>query len=305
MGNVEGKFITLELKQKTIDELKEKNITMIEEMCIKQKHLSENENLEELITCDMKVLSKYNITQKQIYDLFRLFKCANRYKNEKNPDFVNEHFEQINPIGWCIWSNTCFKMNLHDEIFDVYVYVWGGAEECPILSFFCDTYCGYSWGDRDWFFRKHSTNEWLHIGDLLPFQIGNFGFFQGKNSSYRIDPKKLISFFNMKSNMNYEPNCQKYTYWTDWFHSNENEFVNGAEYDLVLDENELGYKIYKKSDHEEFMYISNQQHDSIMFDGAELRVSKYLNVRFNNRRQADKYSGHNIDLFEINPINNF
>lgn len=179
----------------------------LESKCRKLAHLGENESLKDVIENDMKVLQKYNITQKQIYDLFSSFKNGlNSHENKHNaqiPDFIKKHYETVNTNGWSLWRIRQCKFELHDKSFDVYVFVFGGAERCPILSHYDNKYYGYQWGDRDWFFINNETHETFFIGDLLALQILNYCFFQGFESKYRVDPEKIINFFGLKSDVDY------------------------------------------------------------------------------------------------------
>ena len=55
----------------------------------------------------------------------------------------------------------------------------------------------------------------MHIGDLLFHQITEHHFFQGLESKYRIDPKRLIGFFGLDKDISYKSEIETYYYWPE------------------------------------------------------------------------------------------
>jgi len=73
---------------------------------------------------------------------------------------------------------------------------WLGSVSCPISNVVDkDMKHQFRSGGCDWFVTKN--NEMIWIPDLLPKQIGMWGFFQSQSSEYRLDPEKYIKFFNL------------------------------------------------------------------------------------------------------------
>jgi len=102
---------------------------------------------------------------------------------------------------WSCWGSELARI-LKNKLL-VFRVAWGGAETCPFQSVHDTRYHGYEYGSHDWVFIKKDTMEIMHIGDLLFHQITRHHFFQSSSSSYRVDVKKMIEFFNLRSGVDY------------------------------------------------------------------------------------------------------
>lgn len=189
------------------NELDEKEWERINKCCINQKHIGENDDLQNIIDTDKKTLQSHGITFEQLNNFFskikyHFYKRLNdnkKYKLTDNEKKILHNY--VGKSGWCQRYFHCAK--IFDDQFIVALIGWGGAETCPFQSQLDKKYHGYEYGESDWIFIKTNTNETIHIGDLLFHQINVHEFFQSPSSPYRVEPKKIIEFFSLKSEINY------------------------------------------------------------------------------------------------------
>lgn len=208
------------------DRLTKDELQIIETQCKKQNHLGVNDNLMDIIQTDFDTLNTHKITYSQIGGLFR--KIEYHFKNscsikEVNDEEIDEKTRlEYNSMtekyikfghGWCSWGRriaTIFNGEL-----TVITFTWGGAEQCPFQNKELDSgYNGYKYGSNDILIKNNKTGKWFYYSDLLPHQIECHHFFQSPNSSYRISPEYLIDFFNIKPNIDYEPQLISESEWT-------------------------------------------------------------------------------------------
>ena len=192
-------------------ELDSEKLTQIELKCHEKCYLDVTEKLLNRITIDLETLKKYGLTKDDIYtnhrnmylkfhkvDEFDAYDCSGK----QDTTHANILFEKL-PANfgkdWSGWGKITNEIMLNHQHLRITCMKWGGAEECPIKKSFTDKYNGYSRGDRDWFVTNldNSTNIW--IPDLLPAQIGMFGFFQSPSSQYRLDPELYIKVMGLIS----------------------------------------------------------------------------------------------------------
>jgi len=181
----------------TVDDVE---YTRISDQCKKQNHIFVNDNLMEIIDNDRKTLDNFGITFNQLNVLFdaikKNFKDAPSYKMESNEiDIMKKYHDHISTVGT---SSLIF-----DKKFVVVNIEWMGAEKCPFQSLDDKKYYGHEYGSTDWFFLKKETGKSMHIGDLLFHQIIQHHFFQSPLSDYRVDPEKLINFFDLKPGVDF------------------------------------------------------------------------------------------------------
>jgi hypothetical protein len=204
-----------------------RDFKQLQSACCSHKHLKPKENLLRLIQSDTKTLDALKITGQQIFDLFQRLKCTVDHQTSRESEladqppksftkFIDRYLKrhdarEVTPektcsSGWCISSRQWCRLQLHNHVYRVCCVTYSGAEECPILAYYQQhhQYFGYDWGNRDWFFYQEDTAECLHVGDLLPFQIKNFEFFQGEGSEYRVSPEKFARFFHLQPGYSYK-----------------------------------------------------------------------------------------------------
>lgn len=182
----------------------------IDAACKSRGHIADNANVKDIIQCDEKKLSDRGITFRQLDDFFKkLVEHVNyeithgwefKHISDAECDIVEKVFKGINMSGWCCWGRNTVKI-FHDSI-TVLKLTWGGAEECPFKSLNDKMYHGYEYGSVDYVFMK--GDEYIHIGDLLFHQIVKHHFFQDASSEFYVDVEKLIEFFNIRQDINYE-----------------------------------------------------------------------------------------------------
>jgi len=212
------------------EQLPDEEWIIIEKKCRYQKHLGQDENLKNLIIEDEKIMENHNITFVQLKNFFDKIKYhadAHTYENEVvfNEQYINiVKSLNLGSPKWCLWGRMIFPI-FNNKIHVIQI-VWGGAELCPFRSPEDKKYRGYEYGSIDWVFIKCDTGEYMHIGDLLFHQISKHHFFQSKCSKYRVEPEKLINFFNLKEGVDYSTEV----------HAREEYVYSSAEYTGKLDE---------------------------------------------------------------------
>ena len=193
-------------------DLDSSEIDAIEDSCKKNGHLGSDEKLLDRIKLDNQILNSHGLSNKTIHDMhcnmWLKFNYEKDFDDVSNIDYnLNSslYMKKIpNEFGnhWCCRSRVSKKMTLNGQELVVTCAVWGGAEECPIEKHFSNNYHGYSRGDRDWFVHNTTRDLYLWIPDLVPAQVGMFGFFQGLDSEYRLDPEIYIKVFGLDINPN-------------------------------------------------------------------------------------------------------
>lgn len=189
------------------DKINEDEWNRIELQCKEQKHLAKNDKLRDIIESDEKTLESYGITFKQLKDFFKKIKYHFYHQMSNNVNYqINKNERKLLKTLKIDSNSFPYSWN-YTKIFNgkliIGFSIWDGAEICPFKSDLDKQYHGYEYGDTDWFFIKTDTNEVMHIGDLLFHQINTHHFFQSPESLYRADPAKIISFFSLKTGMDY------------------------------------------------------------------------------------------------------
>jgi len=193
-----------------IDEIK-----IIEEKCIKRGHLDKNITLLEQINLDKKVLDAYNLSKEDIYrnhrNMYLKFINLDKFDAYTDVDHGDHHqllLDNLPPRfgqGWCPRLISTNEIELNGQKLRITLHIWGGAEQCAIENYFSTEYHGHDRGDRDWFVSNLDTNEKIWIPDLLPAQVGMFGFFQSSSSAYRLDPEQYIKVMGLKNKVELFP----------------------------------------------------------------------------------------------------
>jgi hypothetical protein len=201
-----------------------KGYQKVEAKCRKAGHLDSDENLLDRIAKDKQTFTSYGLTPQQIYQNHRNLNLKFNYTNEfgaytsNGSDAHIELFSKGFPPnygnGWCCWGRTTNEFRLNGQHLRVTSIVWGGAETCPIEKSFTDKYHGYSRGDRDWLVTNLDRMCSIWIPDLLPSQIGLFGFCQSPSSAYRVEPETYVKVFGLDLNPLVVP--QTYQIITKW-----------------------------------------------------------------------------------------
>lgn len=191
---------------KDLFSLEKDEILQIQNKCIEKNHLSEGEDLLELIKTDKQILELNGLKPIDIYNnhrnmslLYRKTDQFDKYNSKANMKEIIGNYRLPNGFGngWCSWGISSNEILINEQHLLICNTVWGGAELCPIESSFTDKYMGYQRGDSDWFVINIKKNMMIHVPDLLPAQIGMFCFFQGIKSQYRLDLEKYISIFGL------------------------------------------------------------------------------------------------------------
>jgi len=215
--------------------LPQDELEVVERACRLAKHLSDDEKLLDRISEDKKPLDACGLDKMDIYRNHRnmnmIFndttaeKCSDDEKKIMD-SFMIKFTKDIRPAGfgecWCCWGRITMKIKMNNRTFLVSNITWGGAEQCPIEKYFSPkSYFGYERGSSDWFVVElcnlqsdKSTNA-LWIPDLLPAQIGMFGFAQSPYAidsgikGYRLDLARYIELFDIKNTITLLPTVEK------------------------------------------------------------------------------------------------
>ena len=191
-------------------ELPSEKISEIEAKCHKAGHLDSKERLLDRISSDIDTLKKFNLAKADIYtnhrnmylkfnkvDEFDAYTCAKDQdiSHAKNLlDNLPENFGN----DWSMQRKATNEIKLNGQHLRITCFVWGGAEQCRIEKSLSDKYYGYSRGDRDWFVTNLDLGLNIWVPDLLPAQVGMFGFSQSPSSAYHLDLEKYIKIMGLE-----------------------------------------------------------------------------------------------------------
>lgn len=229
-------------------DLSKKEIMNIEKRCRKQGHISNESNLLDIIQKDLKILNDNNLTNLDIFNTHQNMKLKFHYQFEKEyidandtyklnskdsnkmyiwKDFYDKNqnvIDKINKIyetlpknwgnDWSLGLRNIKLIKFNNQNLLIILLTWMGAEICPIEQEFLKEYYAFGKGYCDWLIINLDNMESLWVPDLVPYQIGMFGFFQDEYSEYRLDPQKYINFMNIKPNVKPIKTNKKYI----WVH---------------------------------------------------------------------------------------
>jgi len=190
-------------------ELDEIKLTKIEESCRKVNHLALDEKLLDRISKDLLILQNANLTKEDIYIAHRnmnlKFNKTNKYMaftsncNGHDPH-IGELLENLPKNfgnGWSLKGERTNEIELNGQHLRITCIVWNGVEVCPIEKSFTDKYFGYQRGDCDWFITNLNTGLKIWVPDLVPAQIGMFGFSHSPSLPYSMDLNKYIQIMGL------------------------------------------------------------------------------------------------------------
>lgn len=148
--------------------------------------LDEDEYAGEIIQKDAEYLKSVNITPKQIADILENYFYKGKYHNWD----LGSRFKQLSEgIDWNEENNECPC----------------GDPEHNLRS-----------NPHRYIIGRNSDGRELECNTKLFSVIQNHGFFGGYKSKYRIDPKTIVEFFDMKSDVDY---ALKYTLRRAWMNT--------------------------------------------------------------------------------------
>lgn len=175
------------------------------------------ETLVDVYKNDKIFLEKVNITYKQIYD--------------KLNTIINKYYRSVS-LG---------KKYLIEGKYKIEIVCYNGAQKCPFQNNEKDkNYHGYEYGDRDITITNILNDDEITFNTLLLHMIKKHHFFESPLSSHRLDPDKVIKFFDLKSNINYKSEYKSYNCWDD---SESNNYgLSSKNIDLLSN---IGLKTYK------------------------------------------------------------
>lgn len=127
------------------------------------------------------------------------------------------------------------------------------------------------YGNKDYFILNLNNDMSIWVPELVPKQVGKYGFFQGLKSKYRVDPLKYIKVFGIKGHIEILPTTKV----KRWLFA---DFINGKI---------KGVK--DKCEHE--FYVA------YLFNGG-----KSMCLRFRNSDFFDSMQSCYINVFNVNMI---
>jgi hypothetical protein len=146
------------------------------------------ETLREVCENDRLYLKQVNITYKQIADV--LTTIVGKYERVKALGREDEYRYKITT--------------------DTYM----GAQECPFQNKQLDNeYHGYEYGDIDHTITDKITGNSITFNTLLIHMIEAHQFFESQLSQHRLDPIKVIEMFDIRPNIDYQPQYKYYDCW--------------------------------------------------------------------------------------------
>jgi hypothetical protein len=170
------------------------NVDNIENACRCNDSLTENDSILMIAQQTKKTLAVYGLTQQDIWCHHVFIK---EYTQEKSPEkFPSIIFQRLQELVPCGLEPTGHVFNLNGETYWVASLISTSLKLCPIETELNSHNCyGLYRGDRDFWFVKSSTLEVLRVQDLVPYQIGFFGFNHSSTSQDYIDLNKYVRFF--------------------------------------------------------------------------------------------------------------
>ncbi len=162
------------------------------------------------------------------------------------------------------------KIKLNGQHLHIICVVWMGSEPCPIEKYFSTEYHGHKRGDRDWLISNLDNGMKMWLPDLLPAQVGMFGFCQSESSAFRLDLEKYIKLFGLDRLSQVKPLVIHNTTWV--LYSSENSM---PESDIL---GEIDNDVY----HAFLVTRENAQ---------------YLYISFNNTDWLEEHEGNQIEIF--------
>lgn len=98
--------------------------------------------------------------------------------------------------------------------YTIEIVSYNGAQVCPFKNKkLDDKYHGYQYGDSDITITDTLTSQSITFNNLLLHMIEAHHFFESPLSSHRLDPKKVIEMFDLKSGIDYTPQYKHYYSW--------------------------------------------------------------------------------------------
>jgi hypothetical protein len=120
-----------------------------------------------------------------------------------------------------------------------------GAQECPFQNKEKDEkYYGYDYGASDIKIKRLDGGDEIVFNTLLPHMIRHHSFFEGPGISHRLDPSKVIQFFDLRAGIDYTPH---YLHRLKW-RLNESTYVGQSLLENLYRFRQIALKVYDITD---------------------------------------------------------
>jgi len=268
-------------------------LEQIQDACIKQSHLSPSDKLLDVIQSNLITLSAHGLTKLDIYynhrNMYLKFNMTDNFDAYSEEEGVDLHVKSLiescpSRAGWSCHGNSTNEIILNGQHLRITCLVWGGAERCPIECHFDEKYHGYERGDRDWFVTNLTTKAQIWIPDLLPAQIGMFGFSQSKDLPYHLDLEKYIDIMGIKGPIEVLPTVREARWRSNGSVTYTPEYI-AKNYSTVKEETHDNYQLMlttRKEVEEETEESSGETTTTATPETSKLDPKIYLFVKFTN-----------------------
>lgn len=268
------------------------DIEYIEDRCRNKYHLDKNERLLDRIQIDKDKLAEFGLTKDDIFNnhwnmYMTVYAATNKgVEYDKHADTLIKRLPKGFGNGWTCWGKATTDITLNDQKLRITYVSWGGAEECPIEKTFSDKYHGYQRGDRDWFISNLDNGLNIWVPDLIPSQVGMFGFFQSPSSPYRLDPEMYIKVMGiskpvkkLKHHTERKWNFPSGPFDKEYFMDRCNNVI------IKEDDNDIYHAVLTKEDDKDQLivhfkdndWISKNKENHVDIFGLPFRVSNIFN----------------------------
>jgi hypothetical protein len=237
-------------------------ILEIDAKCIEAKHLTEDNFLLEVVNNTLTLLKNNGLVKEDIYtnhqNMFLLFSNGGFEAVTNGEHYIHTELNSEICKRYELQQQQNFdkknivehaKIKINDRILIISRLKWNYVEKCPIETYFYNSNQSVvtpdlSFEHCDWFVSDLERNIHMWIPDLVPYQIGMFGFCQGAGSMYNFDLNMYINIFNLKSNQK----LLKHYYGIGWIKENKTtKERNDKPFKIKVDKLYDGNKFYSAS----------------------------------------------------------
>jgi len=172
--------------------------------------LGKDESLIDVALADARVLQEYGITHQQVADRLtylsgRAFRKWNM-KSRRGQSYYDAQRE-----GAVI-----------DGKFRFTAIGWMGSQNCPFVhSSLPNRVYTCGWGSHDFAVENMATNERIKFPELMLHLVGGHHFFEGKGTSYRLEPADAVRVLDLKPGVDYSPKMAKEVVWVEGMYDSD------------------------------------------------------------------------------------
>lgn len=203
---------------RTIASLTPDQLANVEKRCKDDQYstggfLTADQSLVKVIEDDLAYLKSVSITTTQIVDFLKYLLDA--VTQIKHTETLTTKCTILSKDGWSCRNKHSNIFMYDGKKYEVHMVVFGGSQECPFLaeSDAHGRYFGYNYGDRE-IEVVNAKGDRVIFSTLHLHMIEIHSFFEGPGVRYRLDPKMLVEFFELKTGSDYNVQRVKIKRWT-------------------------------------------------------------------------------------------